>query len=100
MLSVANQSSTNLNNNTNFKIRRAMVDMNSITNEIQGLEQYVVAMKKSYTDGRLIEHLDNLLLHINTLKAWAGLPSDTDSNCNIQHVGESVCRKCGNTIYI
>lgn len=73
-----------------------MADMNSITNEIKGLEQYVKAMKNSYTHGVILEDLDNLLLHINTLKAWAGIYVEAGENTlPIQHVSfakRKVCR--------
>lgn len=57
-----------------------MEDMNSITSEIKCLDAYVKAMKNSYTHSTLLEDLDNVLMHINNLKAWAGIDVEADEN--------------------
>ncbi len=55
----------------------AMVNMNSIINEIKGLDTYVRAMKKNEDREPEKENLDNLLIHIGYLKAWAGIDIET-----------------------
>ena len=57
-----------------------MADMTSIINEIKGLDEYVKAMKKVHKQQGLQEDLDNVLMHINNLKAWAGLNVDVGEN--------------------
>ena len=57
-----------------------MADMTSIINEIKGLEQYTKAMRTVYEQKGLREDLDNLLMHINNLKAWAGIDVEAGEN--------------------
>lgn len=57
-----------------------MADMNSIINEIKGLDEYTKAMRTVYEQKGLREDLDNLLMHINNLKACAGLNDDAGEN--------------------
>lgn len=56
-----------------------MASMQSIINEIKGLDKYVKAMKKCENRETKIQDLDNLLMHINNLKAWAGLNSNVNT---------------------
>ena len=52
--------------------------MTSIINEIKSLEQYIKAIRIVYEKKKLREDLDNLLIHINNLKTWAGI--DVEQN--------------------
>ena len=72
-----------------------MADMTSIINEIKGLEQYTKTMRTVYEQKGLREDLDNLLMHINNLKAWAGIDVEAGENTlPIQRVSNSVCKTC------
>lgn len=51
-----------------------------ITNEIKSLDAYVKAMKKVELHKERREDLDNLQLHIDRLKAWAGISDENTSN--------------------
>lgn len=57
-----------------------MAGMKSIINEIKGLDEYVKAMKKCENRETRIQDLDNLLMHINNLKAWAGLNDNVNTD--------------------
>jgi hypothetical protein len=51
-----------------------------ITNEIKCLDAYVNAMKKVENSKPVLEDLENLQIHINNLKAWAGIDVETSEN--------------------
>lgn len=57
-----------------------MADMNSIINEIKCLDEYTKAMRTVYEQKGLREDLDNLLMHINNLKVWAGIDVEASEN--------------------
>ena len=59
--------------------------MNNIVNEIKALDAYVNAMKKIETKESTIQDLDNLLLHINNLKLWAGIPAVETNNLTSEY---------------
>ena len=66
-----------------------------ITNEIKCLDAYVNAMKKVENSKPVLEDLENLQIHINNLKAWAGIDVETSENGLHKHiVMKSVCPKC------
>ena len=55
----------------------------NVENEIMGLQYYIEAMQKHEQRKNTLEDLGNLMIHVNNLKAWAGI-NDTEqlSNCN------------------
>jgi len=57
-----------------------------ITNEIKCLDEYVKAMAKVYTTPQLSGDFENLLMHINNLKAWAGIMDETNEGSCIKPV--------------
>lgn len=57
-----------------------------ITNEIKSLDAYVNAMKKVEDRKPKLEDLENLQMHINNLKAWAGIDDSTSENSLHKHI--------------
>lgn len=64
-----------------------MVDMRSIINVIKDLRNTVTLMENRASGNR--DEVERLKQDVLLLELWAGLTSDTDGNCNIQHVSDS-----------
>jgi hypothetical protein len=72
-----------------------MADMRSIINVIKDLRDTVTLMENRASGNR--DEVERLKYDVRMLELWAGLTSDTDSNCNIQHVSNSeAVVDCGN----
>ena len=72
----------------------------NVEHEIMGLQYYIEAMQKHEHRKATLEDLGNLMIHVNNLKAWAGI-TDTEqqSNCNLPHVSNLVCPTHGTMLY-
>ena len=63
----------------------------NVDNEIMGLQHYIEAMAKHETSKPKLEAFENLMMHVNNLKAWAGLTdSEQQNNCNLPDVSGSL----------
>ena len=61
-----------------------------ITNEIKCLDEYVRAMKEVYTQKPMLEDLENIQMHINNLKSWAGMTNDAIENSLNKRVNDNI----------
>jgi hypothetical protein len=62
----------------------------NVEHEIMGLQYYIEAMAKHETSKNRLEDLGNLMIHVNNLKAWAGL-TDSEQECNCNKPAVSKC---------